>query len=230
MAPSACLSPVVTLALLLLITGFALGGEFIFSINLPDSYKSNNYNSLSIFSCFFFFGGGGGGGRGGGGRHCRREYAKIYSGSVFRLRLRLLLKCRIPREDILKGVSLFHIHLISVCLPVCLSVSVSLCLPLSLSLSPPPPFFLFLGAFFEGKQNRRRSKCCHFHNTVKAKAHEGHRNATLRGAFNFYSLTVFPVEGLSSNSLPQDLRHCSTLSYFKAILKTFLFSQYFHPN
>ena len=149
MAPSACLSPVVTLALLLLITGFALGSEFILSINLPDSYKSNNYNSLSIFSCFFFFGGGGGGGggRGGGGRHCRREYVKIYSGSVFRLRLRLLLKCRIPREDILKGVSLFHIHLISVCLPVCLSVSVSLCLPLSLS--PPPPPFFFWGPFLK---------------------------------------------------------------------------------
>ena len=32
------------------------------------------------------------------------------------------------------------------------------------------------------------------------------------------------------NSLPQDLRHCSTLSSFKAKLKTFLFSQYFHPN
>ena len=32
------------------------------------------------------------------------------------------------------------------------------------------------------------------------------------------------------NSLPQDLRHCSTLSPFKAKLKTFLFSQYFHPN
>ena len=32
------------------------------------------------------------------------------------------------------------------------------------------------------------------------------------------------------NSLPQDLRHCSTLSFFKAKLKTFLFSQYFHPN
>ena len=32
------------------------------------------------------------------------------------------------------------------------------------------------------------------------------------------------------NSLPQDLRHCSTLSYIKAKLKTFLFSQYFHPN
>ena len=31
------------------------------------------------------------------------------------------------------------------------------------------------------------------------------------------------------NSLPQDLRHCSTLSSFKAKLKTFLFSQYFHP-
>ena len=30
------------------------------------------------------------------------------------------------------------------------------------------------------------------------------------------------------NSLPQDLRHCSTLSSFKANLKTFLSSQYFH--
>ena len=28
------------------------------------------------------------------------------------------------------------------------------------------------------------------------------------------------------NSLPQDLRHCSTLSSFKAKLETFLFSQY----
>ena len=32
------------------------------------------------------------------------------------------------------------------------------------------------------------------------------------------------------NLLPQDLRHCSSLSSFKAKLKTFLFSQYFHPN
>ena len=32
------------------------------------------------------------------------------------------------------------------------------------------------------------------------------------------------------NSLPQDLRHCSTLLSFKAKLKIFLFSQYFHPN
>ena len=32
------------------------------------------------------------------------------------------------------------------------------------------------------------------------------------------------------NSLPQDPRHCSTLSSFKAKLKTFLFSQYLHPN
>ena len=32
------------------------------------------------------------------------------------------------------------------------------------------------------------------------------------------------------NSLPQDLRHCATLSSFKAKLKTCLFSQYFHPN
>ena len=31
-------------------------------------------------------------------------------------------------------------------------------------------------------------------------------------------------------SLPQDLSQCSTLSSFKAKLKTFLFSQYFHPN
>ena len=29
---------------------------------------------------------------------------------------------------------------------------------------------------------------------------------------------------------PQDLRHCSTLSSFEAKLKTFLFSQYFHPS
>ena len=32
------------------------------------------------------------------------------------------------------------------------------------------------------------------------------------------------------NSLPQYFRHCSTLSSFKAKLKTFLFSQYFRPN
>ena len=33
------------------------------------------------------------------------------------------------------------------------------------------------------------------------------------------------------NSLPQDLRHCSTLSFKKKKkLKTFLYSQYFHPN
>ena len=32
------------------------------------------------------------------------------------------------------------------------------------------------------------------------------------------------------NSLPYDLRHGSTLSSFKAKLKTFLFSQYFRPN
>ena len=32
------------------------------------------------------------------------------------------------------------------------------------------------------------------------------------------------------NSLPQEFRHCSTLSSFKAKLKTFLFSQHFHPN
>ena len=33
------------------------------------------------------------------------------------------------------------------------------------------------------------------------------------------------------NSLPQDVRYCSTLSFvFKAKLKTFLFSQYFRPS
>ena len=32
------------------------------------------------------------------------------------------------------------------------------------------------------------------------------------------------------NSLPQDLRCCSTISSFEAKLKTFLLSQYFHPN
>ena len=32
------------------------------------------------------------------------------------------------------------------------------------------------------------------------------------------------------NSLPQDLRHCSTLSSFKTKLKTVLFSQYFLTN
>ena len=32
------------------------------------------------------------------------------------------------------------------------------------------------------------------------------------------------------NSLPQDLRHCVTLSSFKAKLKTILFSQYFRPS
>ena len=33
-----------------------------------------------------------------------------------------------------------------------------------------------------------------------------------------------------TRTLSQDLRHCSTLSSFKAKLKTFLFSQYFLPN
>ena len=32
------------------------------------------------------------------------------------------------------------------------------------------------------------------------------------------------------NSLPQDLRHCSILSSFKAKLKTLVFTQYFCPN
>ena len=35
---------------------------------------------------------------------------------------------------------------------------------------------------------------------------------------------------LDPTFVPQDFRHCSTLSYFKARLKTFLFSQYFLPN
>ena len=32
------------------------------------------------------------------------------------------------------------------------------------------------------------------------------------------------------NSLPQDLRHCSTLSALISKLKTFIFSEYSHPN
>ena len=40
-------------------------------------------------------------------------------------------------------------------------------------------------------------------------------------AFSCFGLHIW-------NSLPQDLRHCSTLSSFKAKLKTF--SQYFHTN
>ena len=57
MAPSACLSPVVTLALLLLITGFALGGEFIFSTNLSYSYKSNiTDRQFSLLSFLIFAG------------------------------------------------------------------------------------------------------------------------------------------------------------------------------
>ena len=85
MSPSACLSPVVTLALLLLIAGFALGGEFIFSINLPYSYKSNIYITINIFLLLFvfvFFLGGGW--VGGGGTLPDKEnqtYIQIYSGS-----------------------------------------------------------------------------------------------------------------------------------------------------
>ena len=94
MAPSACLSPVVTLALLLLTTGFGLGGEFIFSINLP--YKSNIYISTSKKKIFFFFlfffsssflgvgAGWGGGGEEGGETLTDKEnqtYIQIYSGS-----------------------------------------------------------------------------------------------------------------------------------------------------
>ena len=51
----------------------------------------------------------------------------------------------------------------------------------------------------------------------KRKSHAGFR------AFSCFGPHIW-------NSLPQDLRHCSTLSSFKAKLKTFLFSQYFHPN
>ena len=43
-------------------------------------------------------------------------------------------------------------------------------------------------------------------------------------------LMAFALSPHIWNSLPQDLRHCSTLSSFKAKLKTFLFSQYFYPN
>ena len=39
------------------------------------------------------------------------------------------------------------------------------------------------------------------------------------------SLALDPTFGIHSHK-----RHCSTLSSFKAKLKTFLFSQYFHPN
>ena len=60
----------------------------------------------------------------------------------------------------------------------------------------------------------------------------------------FYALLLTPACWKSSNRkrtfscfgphirnwFPQDLRHCSTLSSFKAKLKTFLFSQYFHPS
>ena len=64
MAPSACLSPVVTLALLLLIAGFAVGGEFIFSVNLQVQIKyiyHHQFFPLFFFFSFssFFFGGGG---------------------------------------------------------------------------------------------------------------------------------------------------------------------------
>ena len=45
-----------------------------------------------------------------------------------------------------------------------------------------------------------------------------------------YKRTFFCFGPHIWNSIPQDLRHCATLSSFKAKLKTFLFSQYFHPN
>ena len=46
--------------------------------------------------------------------------------------------------------------------------------------------------------------------------------------FQFHTFSCFGPH--IWNRVPQDLRHCSTLSSFKAKLKTFLFSQYFHPN
>ena len=47
----------------------------------------------------------------------------------------------------------------------------------------------------------------------------------------FKQVLVVSAYGINRyHSLPQDLRHCSTLSSFKAKLKTFLFSQYFRPN
>ena len=42
--------------------------------------------------------------------------------------------------------------------------------------------------------------------------------------------TFFCFGPYNWNSLPQDLRHCSTLSSFKTKLKIILFSQYFHTN
>ena len=47
-----------------------------------------------------------------------------------------------------------------------------------------------------------------------------------RKSHGFRALSCFGPH----NSFPQDLRHCSTLSSFKAKLKNFLFSQYFHTN
>ena len=43
----------------------------------------------------------------------------------------------------------------------------------------------------------------------------------------FRTFALDPMFGIRSL---QDFRHCSTLSSFKAKLKTFLFSQYFGPN
>ena len=49
-----------------------------------------------------------------------------------------------------------------------------------------------------------------------------------RKSHGFYAFSCFGPH--IWNSLPQDLRRCSTLLSFKAKLKTFLFSQYFHTN
>ena len=49
-----------------------------------------------------------------------------------------------------------------------------------------------------------------------------------RKTHGFYTFSSFGPH--IWNSLPQDLRHCSTLSSPKTKLKTFLFFEYFHPN
>ena len=53
-------------------------------------------------------------------------------------------------------------------------------------------------------------------------------NNTKRKTHGFRTFSCFGPRIRSS--LPQDFRRCSTLSSFKAKLKTFLFSQYFHPD
>ena len=60
---------------------------------------------------------------------------------------------------------------------------------------------------------------------------EGSQCLTASASVRQYGFRTFSCFGPHIwNSLPQDLRHCSTLSSFKAQLKTFLFSQYFRPN